>query len=276
MHSSPKMKLSGKVLWAIVVLLIATSWFGNIWYYNSAQLEKPFFFKHYIVLNGYDNNRIVLSYLENKKKGKKVTGIQLEELPMLRFQIDSHSATYNHQVLVKAYGQWSTGDEQSMDTVPVTIKEATVYYSEGPPEKVPIGEINVIWEQRDNLLETSFSSSSSDGTGQYGVIAKQPFMLEQVDYSFRDRLSSIFELTMENRDKPFPMPIYAGDQLTFTYKWTIQENSTAAFEVYQAYIMLTMKTEDGRTTYDRYPISFNVHLDEKQIKRLVHSGGELY
>lgn len=219
-----------------------------------------------------------MTYLENKMKGRKVTGIRLEELPMLRFQIDPHPNSYRHQVLGKAYGEWRTEEAGQMEKVPVTIKEATVYYSEGQPEKVPIGEINVLWEQRESLLETSSSRGSSDGTGQYSVTVKQPLTLEQVDYSFSDRISSMFELTMEGRDEPIPqLPIRltAGDPLTFNYKWTIPEETPAAYEVYKAYILLTFKTEDGRTVYDSIPINFNLYLSEKQIKWMVHSGGEL-
>lgn len=278
MHTNPKMRLGSKFLWPIVVLLIASSWVGNVWYYQSMQLEKPIFLKHYIIVNGNQSDWIELTYLENKKEGRKVTGIRLEELPMLRFQIDPHPNSYRHQVLGKAYGEWRTEEAGQMEKVPVTIKEATVYYSEGQPEKVPIGEINVLWEQRESLLETSSSRGSSDGTGQYSVTVKQPLTLEQVEYSFSDRLSSMFELTMEGRDEPIPqLPIRltAGDPLTFNYKWTIPEETPAAFEVYKAYILLTFKTEDGRTVNDRIPINFNLYLSEKQIKWMVHSGGEL-
>jgi len=277
LHTNPKLPGS-KFLWPIVVLLIAASWIGNVWYYQSMQLEKPIFLKHYMIINGNQSDRIELAYLENKKKGRKVTGIQLEELPMLRFQIDPHPNSYRHQVLGKAYGEWRTEEAGQMEKVPVTIKEATVYYSEGQPEKVPIGEINVVWDQKESLLEMSSSRGSTDGTGQYSVTVKQPLTLEQVDYSFSDRLISMFELTMAGRDKPIPqLPIRlaAGAPLTFNYKWTIPENKPAAFEVYKTYILLTFKTEDGRTIYDRIPTNFNLYLNEKQIKRLVRSGGEL-
>lgn len=278
MHTNPKLRLGSKLLWPIVVLLITASWVGNVWYFQSMQLEKPIFLKHYMIVNGNQSDWIELTYLENKMKGRKVTGIQLEELPMLRFRIDPHPNSYRHQVLGKAYGEWRTEEAGQMEKLPITIKEATVYYSEGQPEKVPIGEINVLWEQKESLLETSSSRGSSDGTGQYSVTVKQPLTLEQVDYSFSDRLSSMFELTMAGRDRPIPqLPIRlaAGDPLTFNYKWTIPENTPAAFEVYKAYIFLTFKTEDGKTIYDRLPINFNLYLYEKQIKRLVRSGGEL-
>jgi hypothetical protein len=187
------------------------------------QLEKPIFLKHYIIVNGNESDWIELTYLENKMKGKKVKGIQLEELPMLRFQIDPHPNSYRHQVFGKAYGEWRTEIAGQMEKVPITIKEATVYYSEGQPEKVPIGEINVLWDQRESVLQMSSSRGSSDGTGQHSVTVKQPLTLEQVDYSFSDRLSSKFELTMEGRDitPQLPIRLAAGDPLTFNYKWTI-------------------------------------------------------
>lgn len=278
MHTNPKLRLGIKLLWSIVLLLMTASWVGNVWYYHSMQLEKPVFLKHYMILNGNQSDWIELTYLENKKEGRKVTGIRLEELPMLRFQIDPHPNSYRHQVLRKAYGEWRTEEAGQMEKVPVTIKEATVYYSEGQPEKVPIGEINVVWEKRESLVETSSSRGSSDGTGQYSAIVKQPLTMVQIDYNFSDRLSSMFELSMADGDEPIPqLPIRlaAGDPLTFNYKWTIPEETPAAFEVYKAYILLTFKTEDGRTVYDRIPINFNHYLSEKQIKWMVHSGGEL-
>ncbi|URN92969.1 MAG: hypothetical protein NAG76_14080 [Candidatus Pristimantibacillus lignocellulolyticus] len=279
MHTNPKVRLGGKYLWTIVVLLIMGSWGGNVWYYHSMQLEKPIFLKHYMILNGNENDWIQLTYLENKMKGKKVTGIQLEELPMLRFQIDPNPISYRHQVLGKAYGEWNVEEGQQMEKVPVTIKEATVYYSEGLSEKVPIGEINVFWDQRENILETSSSSASSDGTGQYSVTVKQPVTLVKVDYSFKDRLSTMFELTMEGLEKSIPqlpLRLTTGDPLTFKYKWSMTDNIPAAFEVYKTYILLSLETEDGRMIYDRIPTNFNLYLNEKQIKRLVRSGGELY
>ncbi|WP_028610068.1 hypothetical protein [Paenibacillus harenae] len=278
MHTKPKLRLGNKLLWSIVLLLMTASWVGNVWYYQSMQLEKPVFLKHYMILNGNQSDWIELTYLENKKEGRKVTGIQLEELPMLRFQIDPHPNSYRHQVLGKAYGEWRTEEAGQMVKAPVKIKEATVYYNEGQPEKVPIGEINVVWEKREGLMETSSSRGSSDGTGQYSVTVKQPLTLEQVDYNFSDRLSTMFELSMAERDEPIsqlPIRLAAGDPLTFNYKWTIPEEAPAAFEVYKAYILLTFKTEDGRMVYDRIPINFNLYLSEKQIKWMVRSGGEL-
>lgn len=279
MHTNRNFGMGSKLLWIIVPLLMTASWVGNLWFYQSMQLEKPVFLKHYMVLNGNYSDWIELTYVENRKNGKKVTGIRLEELPMLRFQINPHPDTYRHQVLGKAYGEWRKEDFGQMEQVPFSIKEATIYYNDGLPEKVPIGEIKVVWEKSDGLLQTSSSRGSSDGTGQYSVTVNQPLVLEQIDYSFGDRLSPVFELSAAGRNEAEPIPqlpkrLDAGDPLTFSYKWNIPEEMPAASDVYKVYISLTFKTEDGRTVRDRIPVNFNLYLSEKQIKWLVNSGGE--
>lgn len=279
MQTNPQLRLSNKMLGVMVVLLIAASWGGNVWYYFSAQLEKPVFLKHYIALNGNISDRIELRYLENKMKGKKVRGIQIEELPMLQFQINPHPTSYRHQVLGTAYGEWRAEYIEHMEKVPLTIREATVYYSEGQPEKVPIGEIIVSWDEREDLLEMQSSKGSSDGSGQYSVIVKEPLILKEIAYSFHDQQSPIFELGVAVGSKSMtqlPLSLAAGDSLTFSYKWVITGDSPAVYEVYDSDILLTFETKDGRTVHDWIPVNFNHYPNEQQIKRLVRSGGELY
>ncbi|MFB9328913.1 hypothetical protein ACFFSY_23505 [Paenibacillus aurantiacus] len=271
-------RLDRSVLWGVTAILIAASWIGNLWYYETMQLEKPVFLKHYMVVYPNANDWIELTYAENKSTGKKVTAVQIEELPSLLFRIDPHPNTYTHQVLGKAYGEWRTGDEEQAEKASITVKEATVFYSEGPPEKVPIGEIQIVWDRRQGVLETSSTSGSTDGSGHYSVNVTQPITLEHVDYSFSDRTSATFELTMQGRGEPepqLPLHLSTGDLLTFNYRWNIPDNSAAAYEVYKTYIMLTYKTEDGRTIQDRLPVNFNKNLSEKQMKRLARAGGEL-
>lgn len=277
-NTNPRTKWGGRLLWPIVVLAIAGSWIGNVWYYKVMQLENPVFMKHYLTINGNQNELVELRYLENKRNGRKVTGIRLEELPMLQFQMNPYPDDYRHQQLGKAYAEWSPDEAGQLEKVPVTIKEATVYYSEGQPETVAIGEIHLVWEQQESLLEMSSSGGSSNGDGHYSVIAKQSLTLEQVDYHFSGRLGSMFSLSIAGQEEPvpqLPMQLAAGDPLTFNYQWTIPDDSPKAFEVYKTDMLLTFKTEDERTVTSSLPINFNLYLNEKQIKRLVRSGGEL-
>ncbi|PZD97137.1 hypothetical protein DNH61_04420 [Paenibacillus sambharensis] len=267
-----------KYILPTILLLITASWIGNIWYYESMQLDKPVFLKHYMILNGNQSDWIELTFLENKRDGKKVTGIKLEKLPQVRFEINPPNRNYRYQVIRKAYGSWNGEENPPMVREPLIITEATVYYSEGPPEKVPIGEIHIMWERSEGLLESVSSGGSSDGTGQYTVNVKEDLTLEQVDYSFSDRLSSLFEFNVITPDGPVTeMPIHldAGDTLIFDYVWKIPAETAAAFEIYRANFLLSYTTGDGEIIHDRIPISFNRYLSEKQINWFARSGGEL-
>ncbi|MEK3884980.1 hypothetical protein [Paenibacillus sp. PL2-23] len=280
MQRASELTIVNKPLWVIIGLMIMASWVGNIWYYQAMQLEKPILLKHYMEINGYQSDWIELSYLENNTGDRRITGVLLEELPMLRLTVPPQPNTYyKHQVLKKAYGEWRKDDLGEMEPVPITIREATVFYNDGPSEKVPIGEINVVWEKEEGLLQSSSSGSSSDGTGHYSVTVQQPVILEQVDVSFSDRLGSSLELSMTGKDADdphpqLPMSLNTGDPLTFNYKWSLPEELPGASEVYKASILLTFQTEDGRTVHERIPLSFNHYLDEKQIKELVRLGGD--
>ncbi|MFC4099025.1 hypothetical protein [Paenibacillus xanthanilyticus] len=278
MLPNPKPKNNRKWLWPALTLLIAASWVGNLWYYEAMQLEKPIFLKHYMVLYPNESDWVELTYVENKSRGKKVIALQIEELPDLLFRIDRHRKRYTHHALGTAYGEWRSEAGAQVEKAPIIVKEATVFYSKGPPEKVPIGEIHVVWDQREGVLETSSASGSTDGGGQYSVKVTQPITLEQVDYSLNDRLGATFELTMQGRGDPgpqLPLRLSAGDLLTFNYRWIVPDDSPAAYEVYRTRILMTYKTADGSTIHDRLPVDFNQHLSEKQIKRLVRAGGEL-
>ena len=267
------------MLWLVPFLIIA-SWGGNLWYYQSMQLEKPLFLKHYIALDGNIGDWMELTYFENKSGGKKVTGIQLEQLPTLRFHIQPNQNSYSHQVIGKAYGEVRKEDFASVEQVPMSIKEATVFYNEGPPEKVPIGEIQISWGKSDGLLQMSYSRGSSNGTGEYNVSVNESLVLERIEYSFGDRLNPVFELTTTGgkRYEPItqlPLQLDVGDPLSFSYQWNIPDEMPAAAVVYKVYLLLTFKNENGRTVHDRIPFNFNHYLSEKQIKQLVRSGGEL-
>ncbi|CAM4188290.1 hypothetical protein PATA110616_00015 [Paenibacillus tarimensis] len=277
-NSDSRPEKKKKYILPIFLLIVTASWAGNIWYYYSMQLDKPVFLKHYITLNGNQDDWIELSFLENRRIGKKVTGIELEKLPQLRFEIHPPNNDFKYQVMRKAYGFWNGEENPPMEKEPLIITEATVYYSEGPPEKVPIGEIHVMWERSEGLLESISSGGSSEGTGQYTVIAEEAITLEQVDYSFSDRLNSKFEFSVVSPNGPvteMPIQLDAGDTLIFDYAWKIPSDTATAFEVYRTNFLLTYTTGDGEIIHDRIPISFNHYLSENQVNWFVRSGGEL-
>lgn len=271
-----ELKLKSVTLWSVVMILIVGSWAGNVWYYQSMQLAEPLFLKHYITVNGNQGEIIDLTYLENKNTAKKVTGIQLEEIPELRFQMHEKNS-YTHQVEMMASAEWIPNESQARSKEPFTIKEVIVFYNEGQPQRVPIGEINVEWKSGSGLLDFRSSGGSSNGSGSYKVNLTQSVTLEKIDYSYSDRLKPWFELELSGQpvdSLSFPMKLSQGDNLTFTYQWSIPEHEPAALQVYKSKIVLTFKTEDGQIVMEDLPINHNFYLSDSQLKKLVRSGGE--
>lgn len=50
------------------------------------QLVEPLFLNHNITINGGQGEMIEFTFLENKNAANRVTSVQIEELPQLRFK----------------------------------------------------------------------------------------------------------------------------------------------------------------------------------------------
>ncbi|XEC94457.1 hypothetical protein AB6A23_24595 [Paenibacillus tarimensis] len=269
------MKSKRKILWPVVMLLILGSWAGNIWYYLSMQLAEPLFLHHNITIGGDWGERIELTFLENNNADYKVTGLQIEQLPQLRFEF-YESRKHIHHTEMKAYAELRADEVQQHSKEPITINEVTVYYNQGQPKKVPIGEIHVVWNSEEGLVDFISGSSSSSGEGSYVVNLTKQATLEKVDFTFSEKLKPWFELNLSGEpvdSLDYPIELVQGDRLAFTYQWSIPDNEPAALEVYQSKIMLHFLTEDGRTVIEYVPINHNLNLSDHQLKRLVRSGG---
>ena len=264
------------VLWTAALLLIAGSWGGNVWYYNSMQLSEPMFLPHYIAAD-VRSGSIDLMYLENRSDAGEVTAIRIDELPGLRFEHYEYTR-YSHQVAMKAMANWNP-DTLGVDAaqLPITVTEATIYYRNKEPRKVPIGEIRIFEGENSGVFEGVSAGGSSDGTGSYSVRLKEPITLEKVDYTFSERLADAFRLELNDRpaSESYPIELAAGDTLAFDYEWLGRGDRQADFEGYQIKLLLYMRTADGRSVVETLPISYNVYLSEKQVTRLVRAGGEL-
>ncbi len=267
------------VIWMTALLLIAGSWGGNVWYYNSMQLAEPMFLPHFIAIHGMGGEPIDFYYLENQADAGEVVGIQIEELPPLRFNLHE-SSRYSHHVLMKASAYWEPemlgAPDQSQ--LPMTIREITVHYNGRAPKRVPIGEVLLMPDRREGLLNFIMGGASSDGTGNSKVRLTRQATLEKVDYAYSDRIGPGFRLELDGQpieEQSFPRELREGDLLEFTYAWLAQENERIVLEGYQIKVQLHFRTPEGRTTVETIPVNRNVYLSEAQVKRLVRAGGEL-
>jgi hypothetical protein len=246
------------------------------------QLAEPLFLKHYITLDDNAGAQIELTFLENHNAAVKVTGIAVEELPMLRFEIyESHTST--HQVVKKALAIWeppNTNGSALPANEPLTIREVTVYFNRGMYKKAPIGEITIVRNIHRGGFDLVSTSGSSDGSGRFSVKAQERMSLLKVDYAYVDQLKPWFKLMMSgvpmDSSYKYPLELDKGDQLEFSYQFSIPNDEPAAMEVYGGKINLHLRKSNGQTVFETIPFQYQPNLDDDQIKALVRSGGKRY
>lgn len=270
-------KTKRNVLWLVVIILIVGSWTGNVWYYDRSQLEEPLFLRHHITMFGNVHDHIELQYLENKNEGIQVSWIQIDELPQLRFQLFERSS-YTHQVRKIAAADWSPEELNLEENTPLTIHEIIVHYNNGESKRVPIGEINVLWRQPVNHdpLEVASSGGSSDGTGFTAVRATQPLTVEDIDYTFRDKMPS-FELKLANTsldELTYPIQLAERHGLNLNYRWRDFRDNPYRYDVFRSHIVLRLRDQNQREVITYLPINQNLSFSEHDIRRLVQSGGD--
>jgi len=271
------LKVKWKALGGLTIVLILGSWIGNILYFQQMQLKEPLFLKHHMIVNMNHGKTIYINFLENKNEGKKVTGIQFVDFPQIRFQIYPDQ-TYTHHMMMKAAADLQWNDDELRGKLPVTINELFVYYNEGPPAMVPIGEIRIVEDKEADVVDFIASSGSSDGSGSYTVRATQKVKLEKVDFGIKDQSKSWLNLQLANipvNELKLPMNIEKGEAITLQYHWSNQDAEHAADEIFQSKIQLHFRTLDGRTVVESVPISQYLRLTNAQVHHLVRTGGEL-
>ncbi len=263
--------MKAKILAGIIALLIAGSWVGNILYYRSGQLQEPLFMNHEIITVS-EGGMVDLYYLENKNAGKKVTAIQIESLPLLRFDLTEWQS-FSHQSFMHAVG-YGEGDLQ-----PGIYTEATVYYKEGLPKKVPIGIIEVRdWEAEGNgALNFDSSGGSSDGSGFLSGRLRRDVVVEEVQTSISDKYKPLLtyelkalmpgagELDPIRLPESFPQ----GTSLRVDYRWGEQDPAAGLPTVFKPWITIRSRASDGTERIDTYLIQFSLYLTEAQVRAIV-------
>ncbi|SDT39634.1 hypothetical protein SAMN05444162_4117 [Paenibacillaceae bacterium GAS479] len=134
--------LNWKVAVAAGAILIVASWTGNLLYWSSMQLGKPYFFQHYFTVYEGNEGSLGFRYLEDNNARIKVVSVELEEYPQFRFRL-SESMLSNYQKQMIAFAEWQP-NEAGANRYPSGQQFLTVNYSDGSSEKVSTGYINVI------------------------------------------------------------------------------------------------------------------------------------
>ena len=271
------MKLNRTMLGGLIIVLILGSWIGNVLFFRQMQLKEPLFLKHHMTLHSDHPERISFHYLENKYAGKKVTGIQLADYPQIHFQLNQ-DLTYTHQTSMRATAEFHLSQVELQGKLPLVIKDVFVFYNEGPPAMVPIGEIRIDEDQGKGVLDFLSSSATSDGLGNYSVRTTQEVELVQVGTANSERLKSWLNLKLADvpvSELKLPIKLDKNEEITLSYQWSIPDHERAAYEIFQSEIQLHFRMEDGRTVVEKVPITKSYQLTNAQVHHLVRTGGEL-
>jgi len=263
------------MLGGLIGMLILGSWIGNILYYQQLQLKEPMILKQKMTLYSDRHEMIALNYIENKHAGKKITGIQLVDYPHVAFHLNE-AQSYSHQVMMRATAEFQFHEDELQGKLPFVIKDALVYYNEGPPAKVPIGEIRIEKEQPWHIFGNSSSSMSSDGLGSYTTRATENVELFQIGLAEIERMKPWLMLNLSDEsvfEMKLPITYDKNDAITFTYQWSIPDHERAAYELFQTNIQLHFRTQDGRVFVENVPITKSFQLSSAQVRHLVRSGG---
>ncbi len=268
--------LKRAMLGGLICMLILGSWIGNILYYQQLQLKEPIILKQDMTLTLKSDYAEMLYFnvLENKHKGKKVTAIQLPDDPQILFQIYPDQ-TYTHHVMMKAAA--GLNQDELGAKLPLTIKEVLVYYNEGPPATVPIGEIRIEKASEKRVLDMVSASSSSGGAGDYMARLLEKVELDQVDVAVQDQLKAWVDVELNGvpvEDLKFPMALNNNEAITLSYHWDIPDDELDSEGLFQSFIRFHFRTQDGHAIVNDVPISQNMHLSEVQVRHLVRSGGD--
>jgi hypothetical protein len=267
---SSKRRLLTAVSAAAITAAILASWIGNLRYYRSGQLQAPIFMNHEIKIAS-KGGIVDLYYLENKQSGKKVNAIQLESMPMIHFDL-TVDQSFSRQNLMHAMG-FSQGDLK-----PGTIKEVTVHYNEGQPERVPIGTIEVMDLKGAQAFESGSSGASSDGTGFMSGRSVKDVTLDEVEPSMNEAYRSLLEYDLKaempgSGDQALiklPEQMPAGTPFRIDYRWKEQNYSGGGIPtVFRPWLIFRSHAPDGTALIDYYQVNFNLYLTEAEVKTIV-------
>lgn len=272
--------MSKKWYYVLAMLLVACSWIGNVWYYETNQLGRTVFLEHHVEIREGGGRVFDLYYIEDKRADKTLSTIRIEGYPEQIVTPYPRYAEYQRQYLGKMMvdlnkptPEQGVTEEQLKE--PALVREITALYSDGSSEQVDVGEI-YIWPgiyNGNNSVEWASGGSSSDHSGYDSAVIKQPLQLtsfsskfldiaEEGDLqiymdipgqipgtSYRPQPSERIELSGEPiHEMQLPVKMNPGDSFRISHQFHMA-SLEKSMQVYQLMLRTTF-TEEGQGTWE--------------------------
>ncbi|RCX17020.1 hypothetical protein DFP94_11081 [Fontibacillus phaseoli] len=291
-----------RIVFIVVLALIAGSWGGNLWVYYNSQLPEPVFFKHYIEVENSPGYSFDLNYLENKSAKVKIQSIRIPELP---------NATVTPILVQNSYVHQNQGTmrTQIMDydllqptfpeDGPLVIHRVEAVFDDNSTKELEIGEIRVYNDllKGDSPIQSTSGGSSSENAGYTRVKFTKDTVITEISSAYLpglgDRLTVILEApSIKHLEQseiqfgsetthsgvplsqiPFPLKFKKGDTASVTYKFDPLQNADAMAksEVYRFLLRMELQLDNGKKA--AYPIfvQSDPYLSQREVAAIVKS-----
>ncbi len=182
-------------------MLILLSYIGNYLYFQSKQLDAPFFLEHYyeMTLNEEDETTLTFYYLTNKSDTSTIDFVSIDGIEAYAtsnndfFMFDSNTPQYeqeytHHYIKAVHVSFHNTLVEQGEG--PWSFSNIEVHFSDGETILADIGSVVLHKKTKSpSVLETRISSSSNQHTSETSLISLQPITIEELSIPFPIDLS---------------------------------------------------------------------------------------
>ncbi|SDP19867.1 hypothetical protein [Halobacillus aidingensis] len=290
----------------ISLLIITISWGGNLWFYQSKQLEEPIFLEHYYGGAGV----FELYYLTNRDESSHVMSVEFSDGTTLHAKSDYYgfhngNPAYGPDVQSRSthYLLKKTGfDEQQMRELEVDHEgEATIHFNDGKTMTADIGTVESSELREGNgIFRSQGTSSSSNGRSFRTYTVKEDLKIDSMSSPFpevQDDLkmklyapsidltgtpdaggprsyskeldeewSQVAGAPLENID--FPIDMKQGDRI----RLTMQEKPDS-IRAYSYEIEFTGTSENGTPFTQPFLVSNHPQFTPEQMELLIERRG---
>lgn len=179
-----------KKILGIALLVIVVSWVGNLWYYQSKQLDEPLFLKHYYA----SVDTFELYYLMNKQDPKKVQSIEFSDGTVMypRYEnsgIHQDNPRLSYNVRSESTHYWMSAvrfNAQQLTRKKVDHEgEAIITMDDGEMIVADIGRIFTEEpQQSSSIFQSNMSSGGSDGRTTQSYTVGETIEIEEISSAF--------------------------------------------------------------------------------------------
>ncbi|MBX0356095.1 hypothetical protein [Halobacillus sp. Nhm2S1] len=290
----------------ISLLIVAISWGGNLWFYQSKQLEEPVFLEHFYGGIGM----FELYYLTNRDDPARVMSVEFSDGTTLHAKSDY----YAFQNENPAYGpdiqsrsshyllKSVVFDEQKMRELSVDHRgRATIHFNNGETTVADIGKVTSSEHREGNgIFRQQSSSSSSNGRSFRSYTVVEDLKIESMTSPFpevdEDLKKKLYTPSIGTTGTPdgggprthnkelneewsrvagapleevqFPIEMKRGDGI----RLTMQEKPDA-IRAYSYEIEMTGTTENGYPFTQPFYVTNDPQLTPEQMELLIERRG---